>query len=184
MSPARGTANPARPAGALRHLAAVLMLPVVATMVVPWWLMHATMPIPATLQIGMPVGVALRAVGVVLVVAGAALVAWCIRLFGSVGRGTLAPWDPTRRLVVAGPYRHVRNPMISGVAAVLLGEAAALASPRLLLWCLGFIAVNHVYFLASEEPGLARRFGAEYGRYRRAVPRWIPRRQPWADDTR
>ncbi|MER9896400.1 hypothetical protein NKJ40_30960, partial [Mesorhizobium sp. M0119] len=30
-----------------------------------------------------------------------------------------------------------------------------------------------------EEPTLARRYGAEYEAYRRAVPGWLPRRTPW-----
>jgi protein-S-isoprenylcysteine O-methyltransferase Ste14 len=158
------------------------MLPVVATLIVPWWLVHARMSVPATVSLGTAMDAAIRIVGVVLLLAGVALLLWCIRLFGRVGRGTLAPWDPTRRLVVSGPYRYVRNPMISAVAATLLGEAAALVSPRLVLWCVSFIVVNHIYFLASEEPGLRRRFGAQYERYRRAVPRWIPQRRPWADE--
>jgi protein-S-isoprenylcysteine O-methyltransferase Ste14 len=111
--------------------------------------------------------------------AGLVLMAGTITLFARRGQGTLAPWDPPRRLVIAGPYAHVRNPMISGVAAVIAGEALALASPPLAGWLAVFLVVNHVYFVLSEEPGLARRFGAEYEAYRRQVPRWLPRRRPW-----
>jgi protein-S-isoprenylcysteine O-methyltransferase Ste14 len=117
--------------------------------------------------------------GLVLVALGLALVAWTVALFARIGRGTLAPWDPTSRLVVAGPYRHVRNPMISGVLAVLLGEAAVFASVPLLLWFAAVFLVNAVYFPLVEEPGLRRRFGDEYEAYRANVPRWIPRRRPW-----
>ncbi|HSE81994.1 MAG TPA: isoprenylcysteine carboxylmethyltransferase family protein [Gaiellaceae bacterium] len=117
--------------------------------------------------------------GAVLTALGLALLAWTLALFAKVGRGTLAPWDPTRRLVVAGPYRHVRNPMISGVLAVLLGESAVFASLPLLLWFAAVLAVNAVYFPLVEEPGLRRRFGAKYERYRASVPRWIPRFRPW-----
>jgi protein-S-isoprenylcysteine O-methyltransferase Ste14 len=117
--------------------------------------------------------------GLVLVALGLALVAWTVALFARIGRGTLAPWDPTSRLVVAGPYRHVRNPMISGVLAVLLGEAAVFASVPLLLWFAAVFLVNAVYFPLVEEPGLRRRFGDEYEAYRVSVPRWIPRRRPW-----
>ena len=99
--------------------------------------------------------------GAVLTALGLALLAWTLALFAKVGGGTLAPWDPTRRLVVAGPYRHVRNPMISGVLAVLLGESAVFASLPLLLWFAAVLAVNAVYFPLVEEPGLRRRFGAE-----------------------
>jgi protein-S-isoprenylcysteine O-methyltransferase Ste14 len=121
----------------------------------------------------------LAVAGAVLISLGLALLAWTLALFAKVGRGTLAPGDPTTRLVVAGPYRHVRNPMISGVLAVLLGESAVLASLPLFLWFAAVFAVNAVYFPLVEEPGLRRRFGAEYETYRASVPRWIPRLRPW-----
>jgi len=119
------------------------------------------------------------ALGGAVLAAGLALVAWTIALFARRGRGTLAPWDPPRALVVAGPFAHVRNPMITGVAAIIVGEAVALGSRGIGLWLVVFLIVNHLYFVLSEEPGLARRFGAEYEAYRRHVPRWIPRRRAW-----
>jgi protein-S-isoprenylcysteine O-methyltransferase Ste14 len=123
-------------------------------------------------------------VGAALIAAGFALWLRTVRLLARIGRGTLAPWDPTRKLVVEGPYRHVRNPMISAVLAVLLGEAALLGAPALLVWSGLFLAFNHLGFLTYEEPGLERRFGEEYREYRRNVPRWIPRRTPWARGAR
>jgi protein-S-isoprenylcysteine O-methyltransferase Ste14 len=119
------------------------------------------------------------AAGCALLAAGFCLWLWTVLLFSRVGKGTLAPWDPTRRLVVEGPYRHVRNPMISGVAAVLAGEALLLGSPGLAAWAAAFPLVNTAFFIAVEEPGLERRFGDEYRAYRRAVPRWIPRPGAW-----
>jgi protein-S-isoprenylcysteine O-methyltransferase Ste14 len=119
------------------------------------------------------------AAGAALIVAGLALWLWTVRLFARVGKGTLAPWDPTRRLVVEGPYGHVRNPMITAVLAVLLGQGALLGSPALLVWAGAFFIVNHVFFVLHEEPGLERRFGDEYREYRSGVPRWIPRRTAW-----
>jgi protein-S-isoprenylcysteine O-methyltransferase Ste14 len=118
--------------------------------------------------------------GGVLIAGGVAMWAWTVRLFARLGRGTLAPWDPTERLVVEGPYRHVRNPMITAVLAVLLGEALLFGSMSILLFAAGFVVVNWAYFVLSEEPGLERRFGEEYRAYRDAVPRWLPRRTPWA----
>jgi protein-S-isoprenylcysteine O-methyltransferase Ste14 len=117
--------------------------------------------------------------GALLAAAGLGMLAWTVALFIRVGRGTLAPWDPTRKLVVRGPYAHVLNPMITGVLAILIGEAVAFGARELWTWAALFAAVNHVYFLLSEEPGLARRFGAEYDEYRRHVPRWIPRLSRW-----
>jgi protein-S-isoprenylcysteine O-methyltransferase Ste14 len=71
--------------------------------------------------------------------------------------------------------------MISGVVAMLLAESLWLGSILLLSWALGFWLLNHIYFLGSEQPGLLRRFGEPYRRYRANVPRWLPRRSPWVD---
>ncbi|MCW5850588.1 MAG: isoprenylcysteine carboxylmethyltransferase family protein [Anaerolineae bacterium] len=117
--------------------------------------------------------------GLSLIGWGLRLMAQTIRLFMTVGQGTLAPWDAPRRLVVLGPYRHVRNPMISGVLAVLLGEALLLGSRPLLAWFLIVLVVNLVYIPLLEEPGLEARFGDDYRLYRHHVPRWLPRRTPW-----
>jgi protein-S-isoprenylcysteine O-methyltransferase Ste14 len=158
----------------LRHLLAILLLPTVVVVLVPRWLIGSRLPVPAQLDVPRAVAIASQVAGGIAMLVGAALFAWCVALFARVGKGTLAPWDPTRRLVAVGPYRHVRNPMISGVAFVLLGESLVLRSPRLGLWLLLFLAINQAWFLFVEEPGLERRFGDEYLRYRTAVPRWIP----------
>jgi protein-S-isoprenylcysteine O-methyltransferase Ste14 len=155
-----------------------------------WRQLRAILFLPATVTIVVPVlilwrnGVelapwALAVVGVALIALGLVLVTWTITLFGRLGNGTLAPWDPTSRLVVAGPYRHVRNPMISGVLAILLGEAALFGSVALVVWFGAVFAVNAVYFPLVEEPGLRRRFGDDYEAYRANVPRWLPRLRPW-----
>ena len=154
-----------------RHLRAVLLLPVTVTVVVPGTVLWRTGTDVST----WPLAVA----GAVLIALGLALVAWTVALFVRLGRGTLAPWDPTTRLVVDGPYGHMRNPMISGVLTVLLGESALFVSLPLLLWFAMVLAVNAAYFPLVEEPGLRRRFGAEYETYRASVPRWIPRLRPW-----
>ncbi len=121
-------------------------------------------------------------VAALLLIAGLSMLAWTISLFARIGKGTLAPWNPTHKLVVAGPYTRVRNPMISGVTAVICGEATLLGSPRVALWAAAFVGINHVYFLWSEEPGLVKRFGEEYAEYCRHVPRWIPSLRPWRPD--
>jgi protein-S-isoprenylcysteine O-methyltransferase Ste14 len=103
--------------------------------------------------------------------------AWTARLLARIGRGTLAPWDPTEQLVTAGPYGHMRNPMITAVLAVLLGEAALFRSTGVLIWAVTVFVVNQAFFLLYEEPALEDRFGEEYRAYKRAVPRWLPRRR-------
>lgn len=164
---------------ALRHLLALLVLPGTVLVVVPWWVRRSLCggdsrwPDAAVLA-----WVAGGASGV-LVVTGCVLVGWCVALFVRVGQGTLAPWDPTRRLVAVGPYRHVRNPMISGVALVLAGQVLWAGSWKLALWLVLFVTINHVYIVAVEEPGLVARFGDAYRAYAAHVPRWIPRRTPW-----
>jgi protein-S-isoprenylcysteine O-methyltransferase Ste14 len=159
---------------ALRHVLSILILPVTITIVVPRWILYTFAAVdtrwPATGTAWIP-----RALGVLLVAAGLALVSWCITLFARVGKGTLAPWDPTSKLVAVGPYRYTRNPMITGVGSILTGEALATGSWRLGVWTLIFVALNHIHFLLFEEPGLERRFGEPYLQYKRTVPRWIPR---------
>lgn len=166
----------------LRHLFAILLLPFTVVVVVPNALLRTDAAAALAWDPFRPEAAWLiRAVGTVLFLGGFALFAWCATLFGQVGRGTLAPWDPTRRLVAVGPYRYVRNPMISGVALMLAGEMLLWRSGLLALWFCAFVLVNHTYFLLSEEPGLERRFGDSYREYRAHVPRWIPRIRPWAN---
>jgi protein-S-isoprenylcysteine O-methyltransferase Ste14 len=119
------------------------------------------------------------AIGALVLAAGLALFVWTVTLFVRIGRGTLAPWDPTRKLVIEGPFRYVRNPMITAVLIILAGEALLLGSAAIAIWLGIFFGINAIYFPLSEEPGLLRRFGSEYERYRNNVPRWVPRLRPW-----
>jgi protein-S-isoprenylcysteine O-methyltransferase Ste14 len=114
-------------------------------------------------------------IGAACMSAGLAVMVLTISMFIKIGRGTLAPWSPTRKLVVAGLYAHVRNPMIMGVFVVLIGEAIAFESVSILLWSGLFIVINTIYFIVYEEPNLVQRFGDEYIEYRKNVPRWVPR---------
>jgi protein-S-isoprenylcysteine O-methyltransferase Ste14 len=170
--------KPAGGPGPWRLARAILPLPFTATVIVPLILVLAGGANP-----GLGLDGALAAIpvlaGCALAAAGLALIARTIALFARVGEGTLAPWDPPRRLVVSGPYCHVRHPMITGVATVIAGEALALGSAPIAIWWAAFVAVNSVYLPLVEEPILVRRFGDEYERYQRHVPRLVPRRRPW-----
>jgi protein-S-isoprenylcysteine O-methyltransferase Ste14 len=159
----------------LRHLLAILLLPFMVVVVIPSWLLTAFSTSDTRWADGSSIVWLPRSAGGVLAAAGLALFCWCVTLFARVGQGTLAPWDPTRNLVAVGPYRFVRNPMISGVALMLLGQALFRGSRLLAIWAGIFILVNHTYFLLSEEPGLERRFGDNYRVYKANVPRWVPR---------
>jgi protein-S-isoprenylcysteine O-methyltransferase Ste14 len=98
-----------------------------------------------------------------------------IRMFIQIGRGTLAPWDPTRKLVTSGLYAYIRNPMILGVFTGLIGETVLFQSLNIGIWAGLFFVINTLYFILLEEPGLEKRFGEEYREYKENVPRWIPK---------
>jgi protein-S-isoprenylcysteine O-methyltransferase Ste14 len=110
---------------------------------------------------------------------GLALSVWTTTLFMKFGQGTPAPWDPPRKLIIRGPYRYVRNPMITGVLLMLSAEALLLQSWLVGIWMMFFFIGNAIYFPLVEEKGLEKRFGNEYRNYKANVPRWIPRVKPW-----
>ena len=104
-----------------------------------------------------------------------ALALWCVFTFPVIGKGTPAPFDPPRRLVVRGPYRFVRNPMYIGAAIALAGAALFYESAALACYAGVFFLVAHAFVMLYEEPTLEAKFGAEYDGYRRRVPRCWPR---------
>lgn len=110
---------------------------------------------------------------------GLGLSVWTVTLFMKFGEGTPAPWDPPRKLVVRGPYRYVRNPMISGVVLMLFAEAVLFQSWPIAVWMMIFFIGNAIYFPLVEEKGLEKRFGDDYREYKAHVPRWIPRLRAW-----
>jgi len=114
--------------------------------------------------------------GGLLAASGAILAVSCIVTFAVIGRGTPAPFDPPRRLVVRGPYRFVRNPMYVGAGAALLGAALFYESLQLVLYAAGFMLVMELFVRLYEEPILRKTFGSEYEDYCRRVGRWWPRR--------
>ncbi|HEX8990936.1 MAG TPA: isoprenylcysteine carboxylmethyltransferase family protein [Anaerolineales bacterium] len=157
----------------LRHLSS-LLLPITILIVVPWLLdPHPKPASPVQLVIGL-----------VIIGLGLYIMARTILGFFEIGRGTLAPWDPPQNLVIAGMYAYVRNPMILGVITVVVGEALAVSSLPILGFAIFAFALNTVYFMFSEEPGLEKRFGEKYREYKRNVPRWIPRLTPWKPQSR
>jgi protein-S-isoprenylcysteine O-methyltransferase Ste14 len=113
--------------------------------------------------------------GVVVAAGGAALALWCIVTFVLAGRGTPAPFDPPRRLVVVGPYRWVRNPMYLGAVLALAGAALVYESWALLGYAAAFAIVMYLFVVVHEEPTLRATFGEPYVRYCERVRRWWPR---------
>ena len=120
----------------------------------------------------------LQGLGMAIAALGGALALWCILAFALIGRGTPAPFDPPRRLVVRGPYRFVRNPMYLGAAVALLGAAVYYGSAALAMYAGVFLLLMHAFVVGYEEPTLRETFGDEYGRYCGAVRRWRPRLPP------
>lgn len=163
----------------VRHLLAILLLPFVVVWIIPRWALRGWSGSDTQWIAGAPAAAIAHTAGALLFVAGFTLFAWCVALFARVGEGTLAPWDPTRRLVVVGPYRYVRNPMITGVLAMLVGESIYFGSRVLAIWAATFFVINNVYFVLLEEPGLESRFGESYAEYKSAVGRWLPTGRPW-----
>lgn len=142
-----------------RALAAFLILPATVAFVVPWLLRPGNAPV--------------HPVGLLPIVLGAVLLLWCVRDFYVIGRGSLAPWAPPERLVIAGLYRYSRNPMYVAVLLILTGWAIAFQSAMLGIYA-GLMAVGfHLRVVLAEEPWLARTHGDAWTVYRSRVPRWL-----------
>jgi pimeloyl-ACP methyl ester carboxylesterase/protein-S-isoprenylcysteine O-methyltransferase Ste14 len=161
-----------------RALLAFLALPGVISYALPLWIGIGRSPaaVPAS-EFDRPSMWApfagFNPIGIVLIVAGTALLLWCVREFHTAGKGTLAPWDPPRHLVVSGPYRRSRNPMYVAAALVLLGWTVGFGSGALLLYTLIVLVAFLLRVRFYEEPYNARAHRVEWERYRGRVPRWI-----------
>ncbi len=112
--------------------------------------------------------------GIIIASIGAAIAVWCIVTFAWIGKGTPAPFDPPRRLVVRGPYCYVRNPMYIGGAVTLAGAALFYRSLFLLAYGCLFLLAACLFVLFYEEPTLRRTFGIDYDAYCCRVSRWLP----------
>lgn len=144
-----------------------------------------TFVVPGSVAVYVPLWIAgdrpmasggLFALALALYSLGGSVYAWCVWDFASFGRGTPAPIDAPRRLVVRGLYRYVRNPMYVGVLCVILGQAALFRSGDLLVYAAVVATVFHLFVVAYEEPTLADAFPDDYPGYRATVGRWWPRR--------
>lgn len=160
----------------LRHLSSFLA-PIVVCIVIPFLIVDFERqtydhPVLTTVTGLLAVGVFICAVGLMVFLA-------TIRMFIMIGNGTIMPWDPTRKLITASLYGHVRNPMILSLITMLMGESIMFASYGIALFAILNFVINTIYFIFSEEPGLEKRFGEEYVEYKKNVPRWVPRLRPW-----
>src|SRR2546425_7533061 len=134
-------------------------------------------PLPPPAGIVRPDSVGpIQILAMLVIVAGAALAIASILTFAFIGKGTPAPFDPPRKLVIAGPYRWVRNPMYIGAGLVLLGAAMFYGSIGLVLYTIIFWSMAHLFVLFYEEPVLRRKFRADYEAYTANRRRWLPPR--------
>jgi protein-S-isoprenylcysteine O-methyltransferase Ste14 len=159
-----------------RHLISVLLFPATMTVFIPAVIIVVTAVDGPDLNT--TTGLLLAVAGAVLIAFGLVMLVWTVVLFDRVGEGTLAIGSPVK-LVVRGPYRHVRNPMMTGVFCIQLGTAAATASPWLLGWFGLFCTLVAIAIRTVEEPHLRKQFGADYDDYRHHVPRWVPQLTAW-----
>lgn len=161
----------------IRILLLILGLPIVITVLTPVWLARRY-DVTFTLASGVADGV-VQGIGALLLIIGVVLFVSSLDQILSLRQQKLTPWDLRGRLLVCGPYRRVRYPMVSGVLFILFGEALLLESVLHAGWALVFLLVSSVYIPWLEEPQLEARFGDEYRRYRRHVSRFLPRLRPW-----
>ncbi len=152
----------------LKTIIFTFLVPGTATVLVPFWLLSSRF-VPSQIQLGV-----FRYVGIFIFLVGVAIYFWCAWDFTFVGRGTPAPIDPPKELVVRGLYRFVRNPMYVGVLSILLGEGLFFESLRLLEYTAIVFAFFFLFIILYEEPILRRKFGESYQNYCKTVPRWIP----------
>jgi protein-S-isoprenylcysteine O-methyltransferase Ste14 len=152
---------------ALKTLIFSILVPGTVAGVVPWLLLQksggAVLLLPSIWMVGfLPL---LLGVGFYL---------WCAGAFTFIGKGTPAPIDAPKVLVIQGPYQWVRNPMYIAVLSVVIGEAILFRSFLLVGYALLVGLTVHMFVVFVEEPSLRRQFGASYETYLRAVPRWLP----------
>lgn len=145
----------------VRAILAFFALPVTVAGLVPWMISM----IPAADAWRSPCGFVLIALGISVHLPS-------VISFYRHGRGTLAPWDPPRQLVIQDLYRFNRNPMYIGVTSVLFGWALVTGNPWNHAYAAIMLMIFHLRVVFYEEREMARLFGSDWDAYRRAVPRW------------
>jgi protein-S-isoprenylcysteine O-methyltransferase Ste14 len=145
-----------------------ILAPGTVAVLMPYWLLSASSPPPLTQDI-------FRYFGCLPILTGTAILFLSGWNFIFIGKGTPAPIDPPKELVVKGIYRYVRNPMYLGIISILLGEALFFESKILLVYAAVVFCLFHMFILFYEEPVLKKKFGEPYREYCVRIPRWIPR---------
>jgi protein-S-isoprenylcysteine O-methyltransferase Ste14 len=140
-----------------------------------------TLVVPGTVAVYVPMLIAegrSTASGLIFVIActlfalGVGMCFWCVWDFAAFGRGTPAPIDAPKKLVVRGLYRYTRNPMYLGVLTILIGWTVVFQSATLVCYVIAVATCFHLFVVFYEERHLQRKFGNEYDDYRARVNRW------------
>ena len=146
----------------------IIVLPGAVMVYVPYYLLSANF------ELFFPDINAFRFIGIIPISIGAAIVLWCLWDFISSGKGTPAPIDPPKILVLKGLYRLTRNPMYVGVLFVLFGEILLFESTALIIYAFFVWLLFNSFVILYEEPTLKNKFGRSYEQYVDSVPRWLP----------
>jgi len=153
---------------ALKTLIFSILVPGTVAGIIPWLLLQRS----GNLVLRIP---SVWMIGLLPLLLGVGLYLWCAGAFTFIGKGTPAPIDAPRVLVVQGLYRWVRNPMYIAVLSVVIGEAILFRSILLVEYALVLWGMFHMFVVFVEESLLRSQFGASYETYFRTVPRWLPR---------
>lgn len=148
----------------LKNIVFTLLVPGVVVVFIPVYVItHAPVAIsPTTLLSGL------------MLLIGVIIYMWCIWDFANVGRGTPAPIDPPKTLVMRGLYKYTRNPMYLGVLCIISGWALLFQSLNIVIYAVCVATCFHLFILLYEEPHLKHIFGPSYEQYCSQVRRWIP----------
>jgi len=143
----------------LSYVLFVTMFVIVSFLIDKWMHFPQFPPAPINIFLSIP-----------LISIGLLLIIWSQLNFFKV-KGTPVPFNPPPKLVTAGPYAYVRNPMLSGIFILLFGIAFAFRSISLLfIFTPLFIIINVMEIKAVEEPELEMRLGKDYLEYKKKTP--------------
>ena len=152
----------------LRNLFFTILQPGIVAGLIPYFIIRRSL----STSIEQPFSL-YQYLGSMIFILGFMLMLICIANFAIRGRGTLSPVDPTKKLVIGGPYKFSRNPMYVGVMMILIGESIFFQSTATCIYSLVIFIAFYTFVVFFEEPYLRERFGDEYNRYVRNVRRWV-----------
>lgn len=153
----------------IKTLVFSILVPGSVTVLVPFLLLSSDLEVLLFENGAMKYG------SIIPILLGLLFYVWSAYDFAVFGKGTPAPLDPPKSLVIRGPYRYTRNPMYAGGVLILIGESLYFGSATLVIYTSVVWLTFHLFVVLYEEPHLRTMFGADYDSFMQATPRWIPR---------